>query len=84
MEIRESKVGLIVDSVTEVLRLSSAAIQPPPSRVAGTRTDYLKGVGKIDERLLIVLNLDKILTTEEKILMDEITLSEQERIEAQA
>jgi len=84
VEIRESKVGLIVDSVTEVLRLSSAAIQPPPSRVAGTRTDYLKGVGKIDERLLIVLNLDKILTTEEKILMDEITLSEQERIEAQA
>lgn len=33
---------------------------------------------------MIVLNLDKILTTEEKILMDEITLSEQERIEAQA
>ena len=69
VEIQNSNVGLIVDSVTEVLRLSSSAIQPPPARVAGTRTDLIKGVGKVSDRLLIVLNLEKILTTEEVILL---------------
>lgn len=84
VEIQDSKVGLIVDSVTEVLRLSSASIQLPPARIAGTRTDFIKGVGKIDDRLLIVLNLEKILTTEEKIALEEVTLAEQEKIEAGA
>jgi len=81
VEIKDSKVGLIVDSVTEVLRLPSTSIQLPPSRIAGTRTDLIKGVGKIDDRLLIVLDLNKILTTEERIALDEITF-EQEKIEA--
>lgn len=76
VEILDSKVGLIVDSVTEVLRFSSDAIQPPPTRIAGTRTDLIEGVGKIDDRLLIILNLEKILTTEEKIALEEITLKE--------
>ncbi len=71
VEIQGNKVGLIVDSVTEVLRFPPAAIQPPPSRIAGTRTDYIEGVGKVDDRLLIILRLDKILTTEEKITMEE-------------
>lgn len=82
VEIRDNKVGLIVDSVTEVLRLPASSIQPPPSGIAGTRTDFIKGVGKIDDRLLILLNLEKILTTEEKIALEEVTLSEQEIIEA--
>ena len=76
VEILDNNVGLIVDSVKEVLRLDPSVIQPPPSRVAGTRTDLIKGVGKIDERLLIVLNLEKILTTEERIALEEVTLNE--------
>ena len=74
VEIDNNDVGLIVDSVTEVLRFSAAAIQPPPTHIAGTRTDLIRGVGKLDERLLIILNLEKILTAEEKIALDEITL----------
>lgn len=76
VEIQDSNVGLIVDSVTEVLRFSSSAIQPPPARVAGTRTDLIKGVGKVEERLLIILNLERILTTEEIISLEEVTISE--------
>jgi len=82
VEIHESNVGLIVDSVTEVLRFSSAAVQPPPSRVAGTRTDLIEGVGKLDERLLIILNLEKILTSEEVISLDEVTFGDQPPAEA--
>jgi purine-binding chemotaxis protein CheW len=71
-----------VDSGTEVLRIAASVIQLPPSRVAGTRTDLIKGVGKIAERLLIVLNLEKILTTEERIALDEVTLNDMEEAEA--
>jgi len=74
VEIQNSNVGLIVDSVTEVLRFSSSAIQPPPARVAGTRTDLIKGVGKVADRLLIILNLEKILATEEVISLEEVTI----------
>ena len=76
VEIQDSNVGLIVDSVTEVMRLSSSLIQPPPSKVAGTRTDLIQGVGKISDRLLIILDLNRILTSEEKIALEELTLGE--------
>lgn len=76
VEIKGNDVGLIVDSVTEVLRFLSTSIQAPPTRIAGTRADLIKGVGKIDNRLLIILDLEKILTTEEIIALDEVTLGD--------
>lgn len=59
-------VGLIVDSVSEVLRLPNDAIEPPPPVVAGIGSEYIKGLGKLEGRLLILLDLSKILTKEEK------------------
>ncbi|MBC9783647.1 chemotaxis protein CheW [Heliobacterium chlorum] len=59
-------VGIIVDAVTEVLRLATASIEPPPPMISSIAVDYLKGVGKVGERLLILLDLDKILTEREK------------------
>lgn len=76
VEIQGNNVGLIVDSVTEVLRFPTSEVQPPPSTIAGTRTDLIKGVGKIDERLLIILDLERILTSDEMISLEEVTLSE--------
>lgn len=82
VEIEDSNVGLIVDSVTEVLRFASENIKPPPSRVAGTRSDMIKGVAKLEDRLLIILDLEKVLTTEERITLDELTLTEQQPVES--
>lgn len=59
-------VGLIVDSVSEVLRLSEDAIEPAPPVVAGIDSEYIRGLGKLDGRLLIMLDLSKILTKEER------------------
>lgn len=59
-------VGLIVDSVSEVLRLSEDAIEPAPPVVAGIDSEYIRGLGKLDGRLLILLDLSKILTKEER------------------
>jgi len=78
VEINESEVGLIVDSVSEVVRLPENSIQKAPGSVAGARTDLIKAVGKIDERLIIILDLEKILTSEEQISLQELTLTEEE------
>lgn len=66
VEINGNTVGVIVDAVSEVLRINSANIEPAPSIIAGIDAEYLNGVGKVDNRLLILLDLNKILTSKEQ------------------
>lgn len=54
-------VGMIVDAVSEVLRLPANSIEPPPPMMHGIDTAYLQGVGKWEERLVILLDLEKVL-----------------------
>ncbi len=72
VEVEERMVGLTVDSVSEVIRLSNKQIQDAPTQVAGGQTDLIMGVGKIEDRMLIILNLGRILTTEEQIALGDI------------
>ncbi|HOK29068.1 MAG TPA: chemotaxis protein CheW [bacterium] len=65
VEISSQTIGLIVDSVTEVLRIPNTNIEPPPP-VTTIEADFIEGVGKLDERLIIILDIDRILTKEEK------------------
>ena len=60
-------VGMIVDAVTETLRLPIAQIEPLSSLVLSVDSRYLRGVGKLDERLIILLALDKILQREDTL-----------------
>lgn len=53
--------GIRVDAVTEVLRLDTDAIEPPPPVALGVDSHYIRGVGKIGERLLILLDLEHIM-----------------------
>lgn len=76
LEIKESLVGFVVDAVTETLRLAESSIEPPPSSIAGLRSDYLAGVGKLNDRLLILLEVDKILTSEERIQLEALPKEE--------
>jgi len=64
-------VGVVVDAVSEVLRLPTDTVEPPPPMVAGIESEYIKGVGKLENRLLILLDLNKLLTTEEKELLNQ-------------
>ena len=54
-------VGMIVDSVSEVLRLPADTIEPPPDIVTGVNAEYIGGVAKLDDRLLIFLDLSKVI-----------------------
>ena len=58
-------IGIIVDAVSEVLRIGREQIAPPPPTVAGLGRDYLTGLVKLDKRLLILLDIDKILNAAE-------------------
>ena len=65
LELHGMIVGFVVDGVSEVLRIQSNTVEPPPAVVAGLESEYIKGVGKLDDRLLILLDLDKLLSSEE-------------------
>lgn len=58
-------IGFIVDEVSEVLRIPKNITEPPPSMIAGINSDFITAVGKLEDRLLILLDLDKIFTLEE-------------------
>lgn len=72
VEIEGEQVGLIVDSVSEVLRLSLDQIEPPPQSVVGLKTEFIEGVGKVGDRLLVILKIDKLLTTDELVSLSEL------------
>lgn len=57
-------IGIIVDAVSEVLRVNEEQIAPPPPTVAGLGQEYLTGLVKFDSRLLIMLDIDQILGEE--------------------
>ena len=57
--------GFVVDAVSEVLRIKESTVEPPPPVVAGIGSEYMRGVGKLEDRLLILLDLDKLLDEKE-------------------
>jgi purine-binding chemotaxis protein CheW len=63
VDIADGEVGVIVDAVTEVLRVSNAAIDPPSSMVSQGNSDYLRGIAKLTDRLIILLDLNKLLSS---------------------
>lgn len=65
IEVAGNTVGLIVDSVSEVLRLPSKTVEPPPPLVTGVDSEYIMGVGKVEDRLLILLDMNKVFGAEE-------------------
>ncbi len=66
VEVGENTVGMIVDSVSEVLRLPSENVEDVPTLVETEIPEhYIRGVGKLKDRLLVLLDLNKILSPEE-------------------
>jgi len=65
VEINNNTVGFVVDGVSEVLRIPANITEAPPSMVAGVDSEYITAVGKLEDRLLILLDLEKILAINE-------------------
>lgn len=73
VSVDDYEVGLIVDSANDVIDIDSDHIEAPPEIVGGVKAKYLRGIAKIvDNRLLILLNLEQILTKNEMMQLDHI------------
>ena len=65
MKDADAGVGLVVDAVEGVLRISSDQVEPLSELVASVEAEYLRGIARIEDKLLILLDLEKILTWQE-------------------
>lgn len=55
-------IGIVATAVSEVVDIADGAIEPPPSFGTGVRVDYLTGMGKLDGRLALILDIDRVLS----------------------
>lgn len=66
VDVDNQTIGMVVDGVSEVLRVQAAAVEPPSPVVTTIESDYIRGIAKLEARLIILLDLDKVLSVEEK------------------
>jgi purine-binding chemotaxis protein CheW len=71
VEVAGQEVGLVVDAVTEVIRLEENAIEP--ANGIAHSSEYIRSIGKLDKRLLIILDLNQLFSTEEMMVMQEVS-----------
>lgn len=77
VDISDGQVGMVVDAVVEVIRLNVSAIENAPSITRGVDAYFLSGVAKINERLVILLNLERALSSEEMKELDALNAEAQ-------
>lgn len=76
-QVGEKQVGMVVDGVNEVVSVQAENIEAAPGMVSHARSsEYIKGIAKIDERVIIMLDLEKVLANEEIISMSEVSVPE--------
>jgi purine-binding chemotaxis protein CheW len=73
LHLENRTVGIVVDGVSDVITLSPAQIKPPPEMGTIFKTDYLIGLGTLDDRMLILLDIDKLMSNDEIGLIDNLT-----------
>lgn len=73
VNVEGTMIGMIVDSVSEVLRISKNIIEPAPSLVGNVESEFIHGVANINKRLIILLDLKRVLTKEERKTLQTIT-----------
>lgn len=66
VDVDSNTIGMIVDAVSEVIRVPVESIEPPPPMIHGINAAYLRGIAILDAKLIILLNLEKILYEHEK------------------
>ena len=66
-------VGAMADSVREVLDLEPSQIEPPPRIGTRLKTEFIKGMGSLDDRFVIILDINRVFSTEELALVQGLT-----------
>jgi purine-binding chemotaxis protein CheW len=71
-DIGNKRVGIVVDSVSEVLNIPIENVEDAPEMIAGVGTEYIQGVGKMGDRLIIMLDLTMVISGEEKAQLEQV------------
>lgn len=71
--IKGKDIGFIVDEASQVIKIDDADIEEAPDIIKGTERQYISGVGKVDDHIVILLNLEKILNEEEQKAVSDIS-----------
>lgn len=64
--------GMVVDSVSDVITLTPQQVKPPPAMGAALDTDYLIGLGTLDERMLILVDIERLMSSTEMGLIERL------------
>ncbi|MAX32407.1 purine-binding chemotaxis protein CheW [Onishia taeanensis] len=72
VNVGERIVGIVVDGVSDVMTLTPEQIKPAPEFGVTLSSDYLSGLGSLEDRMLVLVDIDKLLTSEEMALVDTI------------
>ncbi len=75
VDIGGQDIGAVVDAVTEVLRINSDSIEPPASVITTDDSGYLLGIGKLDDKLIILLDLQQVLSQSEQNSLVEVAMA---------
>lgn len=75
LNLSQRVVGIVVDGVSDVLSLAADQIRPAPEFAVTLSTEYLTGLGALGERMLILVNIEKLLNSEEMSLLDNAAIS---------
>ncbi|SUE24526.1 Chemotaxis protein CheW [Ralstonia mannitolilytica] len=71
LNLKDRVVGIVVDGVSDVLTLQSQQIKPAPEFSGALDTEYIRGLGSIDERMLILVDIERLLMSADMALCDE-------------
>jgi purine-binding chemotaxis protein CheW len=69
VDFNDERLGLVVDSVTEVLRAPETAVSPPPAYIRGLAAEFVRGIVRVGDRLVVLIDLDHILSSDERIAL---------------
>ncbi|PXF52255.1 MAG: chemotaxis protein CheW [Deltaproteobacteria bacterium] len=70
MEISGRVIGVIVDEITDVVEILPEEIQATSNLPPGMKTEYIKGIGKKEDKLVVLLDIDRLLSPEELEILD--------------
>ena len=74
VDFQGERLGLVVDTVTEVLRAPETAITAPPAFVRGLAAEFVRGIVRLEGRLVILLDLERLLSSQERIALQSADL----------
>ena len=83
VDIGGTDIGVVVDAVTEVLRLSADAVEPPTGVITTADSDYLLGIAKLETRLIILLDLQQALANMEEHMASYVEMADETDSEPQ-